>query len=416
MIYIFCLLAASCCLAQSAATARLGALVRNDLVVTNVDFSGISVSLAPATNYTDNATNTLATGPIYNLQQSVEGIGSRVSGLESYAATKDGLAAAALAATNYTDSAISNVMSTVKAGATDWYIPEKYDGVDIILVYTNLSVGTGWTPFPVDMRYNIGIPKGNLSSTNLVWTSGDAAQDIHASRILLRPTPEMEAYWNSKQDSLTFDSRPAPTSMNPVTSEGIYQSMASLELIIINSALDSTNYVNDSISTNNAAFVAAVTNCPVVIAAADGITLGDFGEYGTLGSLLAALAAAITWLKTNKANKTDLPYPFAEPTLSNGILTVSPRTVATYTAGTTAAAFTVAVGTGVAGAARDCVLVVDCTASGASAPSIVWPSNFHPRGGDAEEIAPVAGVRNVFYISEYAPGEFVVGGWHEEVA
>jgi hypothetical protein len=90
--------------------------------------------------------------------------------------------------------------------------------------------------------------------------------------------------------------------------------------------------------------------------------------------------------------------------------------VATYTADSSAAAFTVAVGTGVSGAARDCVLVVDCTATGAVAPTVTWPSNFHPRT-DAEEIAPVAGVRNVFYISEYAsPDQFVVGGWHEEVA
>lgn len=96
-----------------------------------------------------------------------------------------------------------------------------------------------------------------------------------------------------------------------------------------------------------------------------------------------------------------------------GQVTVTPRTVATYTADTSAAAFTVAVGTGTTGAARDCVLVVDCTAAGAVAPSVEWPSNFHPRT-DAEEIAPVAGVRNVFYISEYATGEFVVGGWHEE--
>ena len=97
------------------------------------------------------------------------------------------------------------------------------------------------------------------------------------------------------------------------------------------------------------------------------------------------------------------------------VLTITPRTVATYTADSTAASFSIAIGTGTTGAARDCVLVVDCTASGAVAPSVAWGANFHPRG-DAEEIAPVAGVRNVFYISEYAAGEFVVGGWHEEVA
>lgn len=99
----------------------------------------------------------------------------------------------------------------------------------------------------------------------------------------------------------------------------------------------------------------------------------------------------------------------------SNVLTITPRTVTTYTADSSAAAFTVAVGTGTTGAARDCELVIDCTATGAVAPTVTWPANFHPRT-DAEEIAPVAGVRNVFYISEYAAGEFVVGGWHEEVA
>lgn len=116
---------------------------------------------------------------------------------------------------------------------------------------------------------------------------------------------------------------------------------------------------------------------------------------------------------TSRAAKTDLPYPFAPVVVEQGVATITPRTVATYTAGTTAASFSIAVGAGTTGAARDCVLVVDCTAAGAVAPTVTWPSNFHPRT-DAEEIAPVAGVRNVFYVSEYATGQFVVGGWHEE--
>ena len=350
MIYIVCLLA-SCCLAQSAATARLGALVRNDLVVTNVDFSGISVSLAPATNYTDNATNALATGPIYNLQQGVEGIGSRVSGLESYAATKDGLAAAALAATNYTDAA-TNALAAVVDGK---------------------------------------VSATNESRTAYVGWDGDIFRFSYGIRVDASPI------------------------MLPSYLGGVYFGEQTLLDILDERSLAATNYTDASISTNNAAFVSAVTNCPVVIAAADGTTMGEFGEYGTLGSLLAALAAAITWLKTNKASKAELPYPFVPAVVEQGVATVSPRTVATYTAGSSAASFTVAVGTGVTGAARDCVLVVDCTATGAVAPTVTWPSNFHPRT-DAEEIAPVAGVRNVFYISEYATGQFVVGGWHEEVA
>lgn len=97
----------------------------------------------------------------------------------------------------------------------------------------------------------------------------------------------------------------------------------------------------------------------------------------------------------------------------SGTLTVAPYTVATYTAGASAAAFTVAVGAGTTGTARDCELVIDCTGSGAVAPTVTWPSNFHPRTDAATDFACEAGVRNVYFISEYATGEFTVGGWQE---
>ena len=71
------------------------------------------------------------------------------------------------------------------------------------------------------------------------------------------------------------------------------------------------------ISTNNPAFVAAVTNCPVQIAAADAIDLGEFGSFGTIGAALAALAAAVAALKRGKvttisAASTDAQYPSAK--------------------------------------------------------------------------------------------------------
>lgn len=50
---LLCLLASACCLnttAQSAATARLGALGRNDLVITNVTFGGSSSHITDGTN------------------------------------------------------------------------------------------------------------------------------------------------------------------------------------------------------------------------------------------------------------------------------------------------------------------------------------------------------------------------------
>ena len=104
------------------------------------------------------------------------------------------------------------------------------------------------------------------------------------------------------------------------------------------------------------------------------------------------------------------------------VCTVSPYTSATYTATSTQAAFEIAVGalpTGVTGKVRDCVLVIDCTASGAVAPTVTWPANFHPRTDAETDFACEAEKRNVYYISEYAPAsgntpaQFVVGGWQE---
>ena len=104
-------------------------------------------------------------------------------------------------------------------------------------------------------------------------------------------------------------------------------------------------------------------------------------------------------------------YKFTLP--SNGVVTVGPRTIATYTAGTSAAAFTVAVGVGETGKGRDCELVIDCTATGAVAPTVTWPATFHPRTDAATDFACEAGVRNVYFISEFSSGEFAVGGWQE---
>lgn len=80
-------------------------------------------------------------------------------------------------------------------------------------------------------------------------------------------------------------------------------------------------FITDAyISTNNAAFVTAVTNCPVAIAASDAEALAEWGIYGgggTIGALLAALAAAVAALKRGKvttisAQSTDEQYPSAK--------------------------------------------------------------------------------------------------------
>lgn len=81
-----------------------------------------------------------------------------------------------------------------------------------------------------------------------------------------------------------------------------------------------SNELPFSVSTNNPAFVAAVTNCPVAIAASDAEALTEWGIYGgggTIGALLAALAAAVAALKRGKvttisAQSTDEQYPSAK--------------------------------------------------------------------------------------------------------
>ena len=171
---------------------------------------------------------------------------------------------------------------------------------------------------------------------------------------------------------------------------------------------------SNAISTNNAAFVEAVRSTPLTGASASDLAeIGEYGSYGTVGAAILALIAGLAALKRGKADKTELPYDIVAVTPANGVVTVEPRTIAIYTAGDSAAAFTVAVGTGETGKARDCELVIDCTATGAVAPTVTWPATFHPRTDAATDFACEAGKRNVYFISEFASGEFAVGGWLE---
>lgn len=100
-------------------------------------------------------------------------------------------------------------------------------------------------------------------------------------------------------------------------------------------------------------------------------------------------------------------YPFVDVAIADGVVTVAPYTNAKLVSDGTA--FTVAVG-GESGCMRDCVLRVEC---GEIAPTITWPSNFHPRTNAETDFACVASVRNIYWITEYAPNEFVVAGWQE---
>jgi hypothetical protein len=104
-------------------------------------------------------------------------------------------------------------------------------------------------------------------------------------------------------------------------------------------------------------------------------------------------------------------YPFANAEVVDGVVTVAPYTNAKLESDGTA--FTVSVGEG-NDYVRDCVLVVECGET-ATAPTITWGDNFHPRTDAETDFACVAGKRNVYWISEYAPNHFAVAGWQETV-
>jgi hypothetical protein len=100
-------------------------------------------------------------------------------------------------------------------------------------------------------------------------------------------------------------------------------------------------------------------------------------------------------------------YEFVDATITDGVVTVAPYTNAKLVSDGTA--FSVVIG-GENGYTRDCVLRVEC---GDAVPTITWGANFHPRTDAEMDFACEAGKRNVYWISEYAPNEFVVAGWQE---
>ena len=65
--------------------------------------------------------------------------------------------------------------------------------------------------------------------------------------------------------------------------------------------------------------------------------------------------------------------------------------------------------------ARIARFVVDCTSLTANPPIISWPQNFYSKTGTSTDIQCSSNVVNVFNISEYAEGKFIVDSWKEPV-
>jgi hypothetical protein len=101
-------------------------------------------------------------------------------------------------------------------------------------------------------------------------------------------------------------------------------------------------------------------------------------------------------------------YPMVTAAVKSGVLALPPYHLSTLS--NPPAEFAVSVGPRVGRDAMDCALVVEC---GSTAPKITWGTNFHPRTDAETDFACVAGKRNVYWITEYAPNEFCVAGWQE---
>lgn len=121
-----------------------------------------------------------------------------------------------------------------------------------------------------------------------------------------------------------------------------------------------------------------------------------------------AIINQVKGLTEKVAQKAEIPkYEFVTAAITDGVLTVAPYTNAQVTSDGTA--FEVAVGKG-DGKTRDCVLRVEC---GETVPKITWGAKFHPRTDAETDFKCEAGKRNVYWITEHSPNEFVVAGWQE---
>lgn len=195
------------------------------------------------------------------------------------------------------------------------------------------------------------------------------------------------------------------------------------------------------ISTNNAAFIAAVTNCPVAIAGAD-TTLGEYGQYGTLGTILAAIVAALAALKTGKADAFALRYDIGTEiaissassevvggeTVTYGEATLADRTANRVSITAAIAELRLAFPAAVSGKVRDFGLRVEVGTGSAAltAPALVLvaptgetiklENNSKQIPALADGAADAKGV-TLLYFSETAPGIFLAKGEQvEEVA
>jgi hypothetical protein len=386
-------------------------------------------SLEPATNYTDSATNALRESITAELREKADvsrtavvtnsiTVPGRIEGGNwTFGSSLDGWP---------TDDLVRDAALTASAtnGSIYWSAQTDYtpEGEDDLTVY---RYAVAWyNPYTEIFQAAVWNDQTNQKPSavaGLEFNSVDLIGDFRSELGL--SWPESFATLNTPEpDTVAWqDFRLIPligTSTAYVPTQAVETVVYSRELAAATNGLISATFI----TTNNPAFVEAVTNCPVAIAASDAEALAEWGIYGgggTIGALLAALAAAVVALKKKK-----MPlYPVGgsgnpvNATLDSGVLTVSPFAMAAYTP-PASAAFSVAMGALPSdlesGKARDAALVIDCTSlTDGQGPTVTWDTHFHPRTDAETDFACVVGVRNIYWITEYAPNEFCVACWQD---
>ncbi|MBQ8113979.1 MAG: hypothetical protein IJ146_12335 [Kiritimatiellae bacterium] len=191
-------------------------------------------------------------------------------------------------------------------GYTD---PPAVPGADVRLWFQTNGMGSAWWSAPATLEGDV------------ITATFGAEQDTGADRVALFFGAPSNVFASAilrltHSPGFTPNVRPPPVARLDFSALEVlnapYYTQAETDARIVALAPTPGDYANVSnramsalqpsaLSSANPAFAAAVTNCPVVIAAdAD---IAEYGTYGTVAAALAALAAGLAALKRGKVDK-----------------------------------------------------------------------------------------------------------------
>ena len=235
---IFAALSAWTACAQSA---RLGSLGRNDMVVTNIGEIARAASYGTDTQWTD------ATGCVWRVVDAHYGEWS-------YSGVPEGF----VFSVNWEGSVSQWQWTLERWGGGEEYGQGMCQGESTDLAL-DIGVGLDFFSGTIQCRRSF-YPYG----TNLVGRTA-LTNDIPRTpgAVGAYPAASGSALESGKQDRLPYPTNAIPYAA--ISGTPSLSGYATREQVA-ESAVAATNYTDGAISTNNAAFVAAVTNCPLVIA------------------------------------------------------------------------------------------------------------------------------------------------------